>query len=135
MGRFRLCCNIQSILKVSVPWVKDRELAETIDYSLHIFFSHCRRRPVKLVSRSPHTPIVPYRHCCIGVVRYELQYAVAGRVGGSGDDAAVWQAVEGNGKDTWDITVRVDGFDRYGGRCHNSQRGYQSAPSQEQYWQ
>lgn len=51
------------------------------------------------------------------VARYELQYAVAGRVAGSSDGAAVWQAVDGNGKDTWDITVQVDGFDRYGARC------------------
>lgn len=50
--------------------------------------------------------------CFYRVVRYELQYAVAGR-GVANDDNAVWQAVEGDGKDTWDITVRVDGFDRF----------------------
>lgn len=29
------------------------------------------------------------------------------------DDAAVWQTVEGDDKNTWDITARVDGFDRF----------------------
>lgn len=43
--------------------------------------------------------------------RYELQYAVAGR--GGGNDTAVWEALEGNSKDTWVVTVQVDGFDRY----------------------
>lgn len=42
--------------------------------------------------------------------RYELQYAVAGQ--GGGNDTAVWQTLGGNGKDTWVITVQVDGFDR-----------------------
>lgn len=30
-----------------------------------------------------------------------------------GTATALWQAVEGDSKDTWDVTVRVDGFDRF----------------------
>lgn len=66
---------------------------------------------------TPHTCITRRTNidrclCLHLVTRYELQYAVAGR-GVANDDTAAWQAVEGNAKDTWDITVRVDGFDRY----------------------
>ena len=48
---------------------------------------------------------------CVDIGRYELQYAVAGR--GETSDEAEWYSVDGHQKDTWDITVRVDGFDRY----------------------
>lgn len=48
--------------------------------------------------------------CRYAVVRYDVQYAVAGGSGSS--DVLDWQTVEGDGKSTWDVTVRVDGFDR-----------------------
>eukprot|EP00903_Cladosiphon_okamuranus_P009839 g9351.t2 len=57
------------------------------------------------------------------ILGYELQYAVAGRVAGS-SDAAIWQAVDGNSKDTWDITVHVDGFDRLSGKSHTVEDGW-----------
>lgn len=50
---------------------------------------------------------------CVGTCRYELQYAVAGRSGGGDDTIASWKSAEGNTHDTWDITIQVDGFDRY----------------------
>lgn len=46
----------------------------------------------------------------VALYRYELQYAVAGR-GETSDDAA-WHSSDDHQNDTWDITVRVDGFDR-----------------------
>eukprot|EP00752_Nemacystus_decipiens_P004487 g4097.t2 len=60
----------------------------------------------------------------VGWTIYELQYAVAGRARGSSDDAAVWHAVEGNSKDTWDVTVQVDGFDRLSGKNHTVEDGW-----------
>ncbi|CAB1102139.1 unnamed protein product [Ectocarpus sp. CCAP 1310/34] len=58
------------------------------------------------------------------VCRYELQYAVAGRSGGSDDTFANWKSAEGNTHDTWDITIQVDGFDRSIGRRHMVEDGW-----------
>ncbi|CAM9642346.1 unnamed protein product, partial [Ectocarpus sp. 12 AP-2014] len=57
------------------------------------------------------------------ILGYELQYAVAGRSGGSDDTIASWQPAVGNTHDTWDITIQVDGFDRSLGRKHMVEDG------------
>lgn len=43
--------------------------------------------------------------------RYELQYAVAVAGRAENGDMADWQLVEGDSKDTWDVTVRLDRFE------------------------
>ncbi|CAM9161625.1 unnamed protein product [Ectocarpus fasciculatus] len=58
------------------------------------------------------------------ILGYELQYAVAGRSGGSDDTIASWKSAEGNTHDTWDITIQVDGFDRSIGRKHMVEDGW-----------
>ncbi|CBN74811.1 conserved unknown protein [Ectocarpus siliculosus] len=58
------------------------------------------------------------------ILGYELQYAVAGRTGGSDDTIASWKSAEGNTHDTWDITIQVDGFDRSIGRKHMVEDGW-----------
>ncbi|CAM9246405.1 unnamed protein product [Ectocarpus sp. 6 AP-2014] len=58
------------------------------------------------------------------ILGYELQYAVAGRSGGSDDTIASWKSAEGNTHDTWDITIQVDGFDRSTGRKHMVEDGW-----------
>lgn len=55
----------------------------------------------------------PARASPFGLARYELQYASVGHGGGGDGDTALWQTVDGSSKDTWEISIQVDGFDRY----------------------